>query len=52
MIQSPGDPNAALKYAEILYTIGGVNKLTVAMKYACLVVKEHEYDLRANLILL
>ena len=51
MLLSPGDPNSALRYAEILYTIGGTVNLNTALKYASTIVKEHDYDLRANLIL-
>ena len=47
-----GDPNVLMKYAEILYTVGGAENLKTAMKYASFVVCEHDYDLKANLLLL
>ena len=51
MLLSPADPNSALRYAEILYTIGTRENLNTALKYASTIVREHDYDLRANLIL-
>ncbi len=41
-----------MKYAEILYTMGGADNLKTAMQYVSAVVCEHDYDLKANLLLL
>ena len=45
----PGNPNFIARYAEILYTIGGLANYQTALKYISAIIVEHDYDLRANL---
>ena len=49
MLIETGNPNYIARYAEILYTIGGLPNLQAALKYISAIIVEHDYDLRANI---